>query len=240
MAEPFGIVGVISLTMQIAQVVVQFGLDWKQAPHDVKAFLAELQTLKTILSETNTNLLLNSDFEAAFQNRHSLLLSQLGPNAPSTTDTQVMLSACHKGLESLLSELKKRAKGHRVGWERFKGAFLAKDTRESVEKLQRQCQTLNNMVTIDASALGASTYKLVEEARKDQQGMMKEQQEARKEQQDWHQARGHQHILNWLTPIDYAPQQSDFIARRQEGTGQWLLNSDKFQEWLTHSRQTLF
>ena len=114
MAEPFGIVGVISLTMQIAQVVVHFGLDWKEAPHDVKAFLAELQTLKTILSETNTNLLLNSDFEAAFQNRHSLLLSQLGPNAPSTTDTKAMLSACHKELESLLKELKKRAKRHRV------------------------------------------------------------------------------------------------------------------------------
>ena len=49
-----------------------------------------------------------------------------------------------------------------------------------MEKLQRQWQTLNNMVTIDATALGASTFKVVEEARKDQQGMMKEQQEARK------------------------------------------------------------
>jgi hypothetical protein len=36
-------------------------------------------------------------------------------------------------------------------------------------------------------------------------------------------------ILNWLTPIDYATQQSDFIGRRQEGTGQWLLDSAKFQ-----------
>lgn len=47
-------------------------------------------------------------------------------------------------------------------------------------------------------------------------------------------------ILNWLTSIDYAPQQSDFIARRQEGTGQWLLESEKFQEWLTKSEQILF
>lgn len=79
MADPFGIVGVISLAIQITQTVVQFGLDWKDAPHDAKNFLTELQTLKTILSETNTNILLDSDFAEAFQNRPSFLLSQLGP-----------------------------------------------------------------------------------------------------------------------------------------------------------------
>jgi Cdc6-like AAA superfamily ATPase len=47
-------------------------------------------------------------------------------------------------------------------------------------------------------------------------------------------------IANWLTPVDYGPQQSDYINRRQEGTGQWLLNSDEFQEWLNTSRRTLF
>ena len=47
-------------------------------------------------------------------------------------------------------------------------------------------------------------------------------------------------LTHWLTPIDYAPQQSDFINRRQEGTGQWLLNSSEFQEWLNKSKQTLF
>jgi NACHT domain len=50
----------------------------------------------------------------------------------------------------------------------------------------------------------------------------------------------HETVLDWLTPIDYAPQQSDFIARRQKGTGQWLLESDEFQEWLTKDAQTLF
>lgn len=33
---------------------------------------------------------------------------------------------------------------------------------------------------------------------------------------------GRQNILDWITPIDYALQQSDFICRRQAGTGQWL------------------
>jgi hypothetical protein len=52
--------------------------------------------------------------------------------------------------------------------------------------------------------------------------------------------REHDIILNWLTPIDYAPQQNDFIDRRQDGTGQWLLDSKEFRDWLSQSHQTLF
>jgi hypothetical protein len=86
------------------------------------------------------------------------------------------------------------------------------------------------MVTIDTATLGATTYKEIKEARK--------------EQQDWHQAgtkvalsikdgvdqicQGQENqqtqqerrvILDWLTPINYASQQSDFVAKREEGTG---------------------
>jgi Cdc6-like AAA superfamily ATPase len=47
-------------------------------------------------------------------------------------------------------------------------------------------------------------------------------------------------IIEWLTTIDYATQQSDFTARRQEGTGQWLLDSNEFQGWLNQTNRTLF
>ncbi|EGX44898.1 hypothetical protein AOL_s00176g69 [Orbilia oligospora ATCC 24927] len=47
-------------------------------------------------------------------------------------------------------------------------------------------------------------------------------------------------ILNWLTDIDYGPQQSDYRSRRQAGTGQWLLNSPEFQEWVVGDKQSLF
>ena len=47
-------------------------------------------------------------------------------------------------------------------------------------------------------------------------------------------------ILNWLTPLDYGPQHSDYLRRRQPGTGQWLLNSKEYQTWLEAWQQTLF
>lgn len=47
-------------------------------------------------------------------------------------------------------------------------------------------------------------------------------------------------ILDWLTPIDYALQQSGFINQRQTGTGQWLLDSVEFKAWVETEKQTLF
>ncbi|OQD86436.1 hypothetical protein PENSOL_c088G01873 [Penicillium solitum] len=49
-----------------------------------------------------------------------------------------------------------------------------------------------------------------------------------------------QAILDWLTPVDYAPQHNDFISRRQPGTGKWFFGCEKFQEWLKNDKQTLF
>ncbi|KAH6623453.1 hypothetical protein F5144DRAFT_472951, partial [Chaetomium tenue] len=47
-------------------------------------------------------------------------------------------------------------------------------------------------------------------------------------------------ILNWLAPVDYSSQQRDFIRRRQEGTGKWLLKSEEYQTWLGTQGKTLF
>jgi hypothetical protein len=47
-------------------------------------------------------------------------------------------------------------------------------------------------------------------------------------------------VLNWLTPVDYGPQHSDFLKRRQAGTGGWLLDSAEYQSWLNMKKQTLF
>lgn len=47
-------------------------------------------------------------------------------------------------------------------------------------------------------------------------------------------------ILNWLTLNDYGPQHSDFLKRRQPGTGQWLLDSAQYKTWALTSQQTLF
>lgn len=47
-------------------------------------------------------------------------------------------------------------------------------------------------------------------------------------------------ILDWLTPMNYHPQQRDYFQRQQPGTWRWLLDSEKFQSWWVTRNQTLF
>lgn len=47
-------------------------------------------------------------------------------------------------------------------------------------------------------------------------------------------------IFQWLSPINYGPQQSDNIKTRQSGTGQWFLHSPPYQAWVEARNQTLF
>ncbi|KAI4149988.1 MAG: hypothetical protein LQ340_004326 [Diploschistes diacapsis] len=49
----------------------------------------------------------------------------------------------------------------------------------------------------------------------------------------------HRELLDWLTPIDFSAQQSDFICRRQPDTGQWLLDSAEYRHWITAKSETL-
>ena len=47
-------------------------------------------------------------------------------------------------------------------------------------------------------------------------------------------------VLDWLTPTNFAAQQSDIISRKQEGTGIWFTESPKFLSWIHGSNQILF
>lgn len=223
MADAFGvgagIVGVLGLTIQITQVVVQFGLDWKDAPSDVKSFMKELQSLKTVLSETRTNFLEDPNFKEAFQDRPygSLLLSELGPNAPTVTETKLSIESCKAELENVLDGLKKRDKGHRIGWERFKAPFLGKSTQKSIDNLRHYCQLFNNMVSVDTLSLGVSTHREIREARR--------------EQKAWHNAKENQEILTWISKLSFEDKQRDILSKRHPGTGQWLLDQDTYKVW---------
>jgi len=50
----------------------------------------------------------------------------------------------------------------------------------------------------------------------------------------------HDAIIEWLSRMDFPAQQQDIISRRQEGTGQWFLDSPEFKRWMQGSNKTLF
>lgn len=57
------------------------------------------------------------------------------------------------------------------------------------------------------------------------------------ERQDQQQ---HREILDWLTPVEFEAQQSDFVSRRQAGTGQWLLDLPEYAKWKASKGDVLF
>ncbi|KAF5005581.1 hypothetical protein FDECE_7988 [Fusarium decemcellulare] len=249
MADPLGIIGLIGVAAQLTQKLVELGLDWKDAPTEVKTFATELQLLKTVLSEANFNIILSSDFRDAFCGRPSVLLAQL--DTSDTTDAKSLIELCRSQLEDLLAELTKSIAGGRLGWHRLKGAFLASRTRDAVKNLQRQCQMLNNMLAIDAFTITANTCQEVKLGRKEAQqfhdSMAREiftvqgginNISDRQDRQNDNETR--KTILDWLTSVEFAAQQADNIQRRQPGTGEWLLNSEEYKQWTQKPGEVLF
>lgn len=47
-------------------------------------------------------------------------------------------------------------------------------------------------------------------------------------------------ILSWLSPLNFGTNQQDFLSRRQEGTGEWLLNDNVFKAWLDGANKILW
>jgi hypothetical protein len=106
---------------------------------------------------------------------------------------------------------------------------------------RRECHSLKyvsreNCKVIISHLLHSSTkvFSQISVATKDGVDRLHERQDNRERREEY------QAILDWITPIDYTPQQNDFISRRQEGTGQWLLDSVEYQAWLKTNKQTLF
>lgn len=64
--------------------------------------------------------------------------------------------------------------------------------------------------------------------------------ELRKQQDDQRHREVRQTLLNWLSATDYTNQRNDILARRQAGTGEWLLISKEFKDWVEKPKQMLF
>ena len=86
----------------------------------------------------------------------------------------------------MFADLTRRSRGRRVGCDRIKSAFLAKRTREAVDKLQRQCDMPNRLAAIDGAAFNVTT--------------LMEVRSRRKAHEDREAAARRDKILDWLTP----------------------------------------
>lgn len=119
-------------------------------------------------------------------------------------------------MKALAKDLQKRARGSHLGYERLKAAFSA-DTQRTIDKLQRYCEILNRMVSIDTALLGAIATTEVRAARN--------------EQKEWHSLEESQKMLGWLSQLAFEDRQKNLFSRRYPGTAEWLIESDDSKSW---------
>ncbi|KAI9766598.1 MAG: hypothetical protein M1840_006409 [Geoglossum simile] len=124
-------------------------------------------------------------------------------------------------LEQLQTKIKREAGMNRVGY-----CLLWKFIKEEVMEVLARIERLKTLVQI---ALEMDHFKLSQAIGKGVNAIQQHQNRHR-----------HDEILEWISLTDFPAQQSDFIARRQEGTGLWFLDSTEFTEWVNRSKKTLF
>lgn len=264
MASGFDIVGVISLTTQIIELSIHFGQDWKDVPSDVRKFLAELNALKLTLKETNDSIVRNPDASIALDGQHSALLSQLGTNngepiekaicdqdtkPAGTQEFQVLVSRCGTELRKVHRELDQRSGGSRFGWERLAAAFRAKEMRQCVQDLHRECQQLKMMISIDSIVLQAKTNLKIRELGEAQQ---RHHDDAMRKLQDWRDE-DRDAKLSLQDGIDHIASEQgkvfleatkrwpvfDGLARDQQGAKRLLLSMLQFAGILSTDRSAV-
>ena len=47
-------------------------------------------------------------------------------------------------------------------------------------------------------------------------------------------------ITAWISTLNFAAKQNDFFSRHEEGTGEWLFQTDTFKNWLGGAETTLW
>ncbi|MCJ1478158.1 hypothetical protein MMC13_006834 [Lambiella insularis] len=137
------------------------------------------------------------------------------------------LDQYHSALKLLASKLDTRS-GTKLG-RALMWKFDKVEVAEILSKIERLKSLINLALTNDLFTLSKSIKEDVATMR------------ARLERTQLSNDHGQrQAIVNWLTPLDFKSRHREIISRRQEGTGQWLLNSSEFQAWLNEPGEVLY
>jgi hypothetical protein len=228
MADPLSTTANLINLLDLCGKVLKYLRDVKDGPKDCTRLMVEISSTRGILDTLRETV---KDAETAPQDKWSATIRSLDKDGGP-------LKRLGEALTSLHGELYKAAsaRGLTKVAKRLLWPFKKEDAEKIIKIIDRQKLLLILALENDHVALSKEIHSDTRIIRADMEAF-KDNLDRLKWRQDDHDRRN---ILDWLTPINYGTQQSDFISRRHEGTGKWLLNSDKFQAWLNTSNQTLF
>ncbi|KAI4218157.1 MAG: hypothetical protein L6R36_009100 [Xanthoria steineri] len=112
---------------------------------------------------------------------------------------------------------------------------LHRDESEALlARIERVKSTINLALHGDTFALAQSIKADTDETRQDISTLTRDVANIQI-REDLQQRQG---ILQWLSPLNFFSTQQDILARREKGTGQWLIDSTEFKNWLAGNSST--
>ncbi|KAI4235910.1 MAG: hypothetical protein LQ349_002852 [Xanthoria aureola] len=197
----------------------------KEASNERTGLLREAQTLLTLLLSLQAQVDKAKQSEAWFVGIESLTVK----NGP--------LDQLRDGLENLTDKLRPE-KGMKTTVRKFVWTLDTTYCEDLLQKIERAKSSIN-------LALQGDTFKVAQAIKADTAGIGKIDQRVTAVSQSLERlhieddVKKRQEILAWFSPLNFFKTQQDVFGRREDGTGQWLIESPTFQNWLSGSHPTL-
>ncbi|KFY17788.1 hypothetical protein V492_00386 [Pseudogymnoascus sp. VKM F-4246] len=216
--DPLSVTASIIAIVQLTSVIIGFLNDVKDASKDRARCAIEVSNVSSLL----VALIYRLEEASANDGWYTEVQSLAAANGP--------IDQYRSALEQLQSKLTSTASN---GLKKFGSALTWKFSKEEVTNILTRIERLKSLTQI---ALEMDHFKL-SQALKNDTTVITSTVRSLQENQDSQQYRV---ITDWLSSTDFPAQQSDFIGRRAEGTGQWFVVSPEFTNWLQETKQRLF
>ncbi|KAJ5062213.1 ankyrin repeat domain-containing protein [Bipolaris maydis] len=221
--DPLSVTASIVAILQLSAKVLSYLNDVKDAPKDRAKCAVEVSNLHSLLLSLRFHL----EEEEASQSCYVAVRELAVENGP--------LDEFKQALETLQARM---TDGGRL--KKASNALMWKFKKEEISEVLARIERLKTHILV---ALHMDQFKLSKAVKADTKFVREHVSaihsgvETIQGNQD---SAKHSKLLKWISASDYPAQQSSIIKNKQEGTGQWFLNTHELAHWINESRATLF
>ncbi|KAL9121033.1 MAG: hypothetical protein Q9187_002407 [Circinaria calcarea] len=255
------VAGVLSLTIQVSEILYKQIHTFKNAPKDAHELLGEIKSLSDVLASVESFLKEQAAKGHSFREASVLVNAIRGCSDKITALKEKLEKLGNKRGIAQLLERGKWLFEHEEHVEivtalhRYLGMFQITLSTSGIDLLSKSADEVAKEVNGLKSVMTAITPDPLEALKKSQQlddifqlclslsNVSNSVAEVSSTMKRWDtkwQNKESQEILDWISPLNSWAKQQDTLSRKQEGTCQWLFDDPIFQAWLNGSNRTLW
>ncbi|KAJ7453550.1 hypothetical protein B0H11DRAFT_272721 [Mycena galericulata] len=232
LSSPFmaDIVGLVASVLQLVDTVAKahdYIQDFRNAPEEQQRLLLEVQNLDPLMRELDRTI---NDGEATGISR----------GMQEFEGSSIQLKTVMERLAKKLNPAGIRKVSNRLTW----SLWGKEDVQEGLMTIERSKSLLNAWLGMDilnsAQGIKFALKEAAEMQRVNHDDLFQSVQHVAENQDMSHYTAKRDEIIEWCSPLNFFVRQADIFGTRQEGTGEWLLEDEKFTSWKSGTGKTLW